>query len=408
MTPTSTRRLTSLDQFRGYTVVGMLLVNFLGGYAVCPKIWLHTHDYCSYADTIMPHFFFAVGFALRLSFLKHQQHGGGWEAWPRMLRRVLGLALVAIVWYSIGDYDGIQQMWSEKGWRFALFVCFKRVWFATLMHIAITTLWILPVILAPLKIRVLYAIGSGLLHVALSAWFNFAWVNGQLDGVNGIDGGPLGFLTWSIVALAGTWACDVCRSALAAETDRTSAMSSAVFRMLTVGWVIAGFGWLLSCGTTIYDVPADRVQQLSHEKFADDPVIPSPSRLAAWNRLPAELPFVPPPDVKQRQWNYWMMSQRSGSLSYLVFSAGFSLLVFAIFVWACEIRGWQFEVFRTFGVNALAGYLLADLTAPIAVRIMAVGQTSPALEVGAAFVIHLGLTWAILRLMEWRKVFLRM
>jgi predicted acyltransferase len=28
----ASRRIVSLDQFRGYTVAGMLLVNFLGGY----------------------------------------------------------------------------------------------------------------------------------------------------------------------------------------------------------------------------------------------------------------------------------------------------------------------------------------------------------------------------------------
>ena len=53
---TSTVRLTSLDQFRGYTMFGMLLVNFLGGFAICPRILRHTNDYCSYADTIMPQF----------------------------------------------------------------------------------------------------------------------------------------------------------------------------------------------------------------------------------------------------------------------------------------------------------------------------------------------------------------
>ena len=61
----SPERLQSLDQFRGYTVAGMWLVNFVGGYAAMPQILKHTHDYCSYADTIMPHFLFAAGFALR-------------------------------------------------------------------------------------------------------------------------------------------------------------------------------------------------------------------------------------------------------------------------------------------------------------------------------------------------------
>ena len=38
-------------------MVGMMLVNFVGGYKLaCPYILKHSHDYCSYADTIMPHF----------------------------------------------------------------------------------------------------------------------------------------------------------------------------------------------------------------------------------------------------------------------------------------------------------------------------------------------------------------
>ena len=63
-------RIASLDQFRGYTVAGMLLVNFIGGFREVGAIWKHHNTYCSYADTIMPQFFFAVGFAMRLTFLR--------------------------------------------------------------------------------------------------------------------------------------------------------------------------------------------------------------------------------------------------------------------------------------------------------------------------------------------------
>ncbi len=65
--PPSTR-IASLDQFRGYTVAGMFLVNFLGGYLATPLLLKHHNTFCSYADTIMPQFFFAVGFAFRLTF----------------------------------------------------------------------------------------------------------------------------------------------------------------------------------------------------------------------------------------------------------------------------------------------------------------------------------------------------
>src|SRR6478735_286548 len=87
-------RLVALDQFRGYTVAGMFLVNFMGNFQACPYLWRHSNNYCSYADTIMPQFFFAAGFALRLSFLRRQQLKGEGAAWGRMIRRVLSLALV--------------------------------------------------------------------------------------------------------------------------------------------------------------------------------------------------------------------------------------------------------------------------------------------------------------------------
>jgi predicted acyltransferase len=79
MSPKSSR-IVSLDQFRGYTVVGMLLVNFIGGYQVMPAILKHHNTYCSYADTIMPQFFFAVGFAYRLTFLRRLETAGTWTA----------------------------------------------------------------------------------------------------------------------------------------------------------------------------------------------------------------------------------------------------------------------------------------------------------------------------------------
>ena len=63
--PFTSRRIVSLDQFRGYTVLGMFLVNFVGGFAACQYLLQHHNTFCSYADTIMPHFLFAVGFAFR-------------------------------------------------------------------------------------------------------------------------------------------------------------------------------------------------------------------------------------------------------------------------------------------------------------------------------------------------------
>jgi len=81
-------RIASLDQFRGYTVAGMLLVNFIGGFREVGNIWKHHNIYCSYADTIMPQFFFAVGFAFRLTYLRRLKSLGVWPATrARIIRR---------------------------------------------------------------------------------------------------------------------------------------------------------------------------------------------------------------------------------------------------------------------------------------------------------------------------------
>ena len=66
----SPSRIVSMDQFRGYTVAGMFLVNFVGGLKALPEVLKHHDNYFSYADTIMPSFIFAAGFSYRLSVLR--------------------------------------------------------------------------------------------------------------------------------------------------------------------------------------------------------------------------------------------------------------------------------------------------------------------------------------------------
>lgn len=48
----------------------MFLVNFAGGFQATPDILRHHNTWCSFADTVMPQFFFAVGMALRLVMLR--------------------------------------------------------------------------------------------------------------------------------------------------------------------------------------------------------------------------------------------------------------------------------------------------------------------------------------------------
>src|SRR5438132_12769365 len=103
-------RIHSLDQFRGYTVLGMFFVNFAGHFRIIPDIFKHHNTYCSYADTIMPHFFFAVGFAYRLTLRKRLEMGSAGSAYARAVRRSLGLILLGVVIYHL---DGSVKTWAE-------------------------------------------------------------------------------------------------------------------------------------------------------------------------------------------------------------------------------------------------------------------------------------------------------
>jgi hypothetical protein len=170
--------------------------------------------------------------------------------------------------------------------------------------------------------------------------------------------------------------------------------------------------------------------QARNEKLAPDPVIPTMDRIRAWDGSIVELPFVPPPDFKHRKWNYWMMSQRSGNLSYPTFAAGVSLGIYALFLWACDAKGWRLGLFRTLGTNSLAAYILHDVagwTLPAtakwaAPRISQMGlpesityplthlfdkkcpEVLPPLISFALFTLFV---WALCRVLEWRRWYIR-
>lgn len=355
--PPATGRIASLDQFRGYTVAGMLLVNFIGSFDEVGAIWKHHRTYCSYADTIMPQFFFAVGFAFRLTYLRRWKTQGVWPATRAAVARNLGLILLGFVIYHL---DGKVSTWDELrklGLSGVLAQAFQRESFQTLVHIAIASLWILPVIGAGTMSRVAFLLASAGIHLFLSHrfYFDHAWHRPV------IDGGPLGFMTWAIPTLVGSLAYD-------AVADRTEDQDP-VPKLLAWSFVLMGVGYALSClGGSL-----------------------------------APPPFVHP---GSRPVTMWTMSQRSGSVSYQTFAAGFSLAVYALYVDLCDRRDLRVGLFRTFGQNALAAYILHPMVAS-AVRPYA-PDDSPLWYVAAAFLLYFGINYLFIRYMEKNGVYLKL
>jgi hypothetical protein len=328
-----------------------------------------------------------------------------------VVRRLLGLVLISLVIYAPGR---AADSWAELGqlgvWG-AIRGPLKCDWFQTLMHIAVTSLWVLPVMHARARTRLAFMLASAGIHLVLSQWFYFAWVNNGQP--NAIDGGPLGFLTWTIPVILGS---------LCSDEFLVPGRGPRVARLAGWSLMLMGLGYAMSCGTRFYDIDTIADGSDSPTKIAESPVIPSAEmrRLALSEfaggdrqRLLAEPPFVPPPhpagqidaSYRYRQWNYWMMSQRSGTLSYLSFSTGFSLALFVVFHLLCDRMRWQLGVLRTFGTNALVGYVLHMLVADAVLRFMP--QDAPAWYMWTGCAIYLCITYTFVRGLERAGVYIR-
>ena len=355
-TPIPSDRLASLDQFRGYTVVAMLFVNFAGGYRNIPTTFSHHHTYCSFADTIMPQFLFAVGFAMRMTFLKRIAADGAKAAYRKAIFRSLGLILLGCVIYKL---TGGFKNWADVGnqnWPTFFEQLFKRGPFETLTHIGVTSLFVLPVIANGVWVRIGFMFLAGTAHAVISLVWYYQW---NLTTPVGIDGGPLAFLSWSIPLLVGSLAYD---SVNAGRKD------------------IALAGLAIACGAML---------------------------MCFAGNSSAVLPFTGPDLVGQpAPKNYWTMSQRAGSITYTLFGAGFALIVYQLFRVISDSWKVNVSLFDLFGRHALATYIIHEMVSEMVKPF--VPKDAPAWYVFAGFGAYFYVTWLFVRYLDKKKLYLRL
>lgn len=208
--PESAIRLGSLDQLRGYTIVGMIAVNFLGEFDATPWMLKHHREGYSYADTIAPLFLFIVGVGFRLSFLRRIQREGLWKARWASAKRYLILTLIGIILYSPFD-------WHD--------------WWDALVDIGLSGLLALPFIERSSIVRLAAAAGYLVLFQVL---FTFT-AYGPYLMEQSFDGGPLGPLSWVFSLLLGTMAYDWL------ENGKTK---TAIRKALVWGVSLSLLGWI--------------------------------------------------------------------------------------------------------------------------------------------------------------------
>ena len=193
-------------------------------------------------------------------------------------------------------------------------------------------------------------------------------------------------------------------------------------------------GWILSCGTRMYDVPPSDVAKLEKERLAKDPVLPSRPQFERWqtglkekrwSEVLVEPPFVPPPHSQEfekknadgvtktkdkseeyRKWNYWMMSQKAGTISYLTFGAGISLALYGLFYILADMLGFKVGVFRTFGTNALFGYVLHDFVGEAIKKFVPLDV--PAYVMWISVAVFMYFCWLFIRSLEKQNIYIKL
>jgi predicted acyltransferase len=408
-------RVSSMDQFRGLTILLMFAVHYASSFSwgvnLAP-VFRHNHYYLSVGDLAFPWFHLAAGFSLRLSLVRRLRTRGAWAAYGRVVRRCVLLILLADVPPLL---DGLHvSRWGpqqDTGPLGLLATYVKCDGWRILAIIGVTSLWVLPVIGMSVRVRIGYLIGGLVLHALATQTFYLDFMNGRPNpvdsflgttGVHGQEGGPLGFLVWAVPQLVGSLVYDLIARQ---PPERASRF------LLTNGIALVAVGYGLSSLSSLYPL-AEGPRPVAYlypetEQPTESPVIPqfthgSAGEVCAYFSDP---PFVPPAE-RIRLWNYWMMSRRLATPTFMLTATGFGLLAYAVFVLLCDAWAFRVGVLKTFGENPLIAYLLDGHMGSLMAWFWPEGGGLPWALAGAA--VRFALTWLPLRLLEWRRIRLRL
>ncbi len=402
-------RISSLDQFRGYNVAGMFVVNFLGGLTITHQILKHNNTHFSLADSIMPGFILACGFSFRLSFLNRSNKVDARTVRVQFVVRSLGLMLLSVMlfgWsFSFASWDAI----SGSSLVNFLAVLFKANLWEVLAIIGASQIMLLPTIGSTFGMRVVWLFVLAVVHIFLSWSFNYDFVYGRpnwmdnywgASGKRAWDGGFFGLLAWSEIMLIGTLAYDIVH-----RNSRGVAAS----KLVAIALILMIIGYGSSCLSTLYDITGDHEWDAANsQSLAASPVLPQFAQIGkrTWRSLLAEPPFIVPPSKEKRIPNYWMMDKRVVSQSFAFFASGFALATYAIFVVCCDILGRELRIFQMFGKNPLAAYIIHHMVDKTILTV--VPTDSPMLWCLLGLGVSFGITYLFVLVLEQRQLYLRL
>jgi predicted acyltransferase len=393
---TGSARLDYIDQYRGFIMFSMILVNFLGDghFEATPLFFQHGHYQISYPDTVMPGFLFACGLSYRLSHLKHIEKFGLWTArWKIIFPRTVGLLILSYWLYGMGfkrlTWD---QLLNTSDYQKNMWF-FMGGFFGALCQIALSMVWCIPAIDKSILFRVIYAIISLCMYVLIAEWL-IAGSGGNFNYFDGNEGGFWAFLSWSFPLLSGSIMYDVLVSVqnvyLSNETSDTTTTSSLPPNVVSSSernptsesaGKLSSFSYVLQVvlGVNEFDFPFPKqtmhysiciatvgfgLMLLAYFMSLLSTVVPflcySEEDLTSIDCSEVKFPGFPFQHIRSEGSNVNAWSMVEGWPSFMVFNTGFQIVACVGVFWFVDIWKWKVRgvhnMFDAFGRNTLLAY----------------------------------------------------
>lgn len=185
MTVSTSQRYKSVDEFRGFAIIAMIIVNFLAAYLVIPPFLKHAKGIgLTVADLVAPFFLVTIGLLYKKSFLKRVSLKGRMPAYFHMVTRYLLIAVIGMLGVCIAR----GRLTTEWG---------------VLQSIGVSGLIVLPLVEFDFLVQVSVALGIVIFYQFLLFPFAHHII------VNSKHGGIIATLSWASMLLLGVAAGDL-------------------------------------------------------------------------------------------------------------------------------------------------------------------------------------------------------
>ena len=202
---TAHNRVNSIDQFRGFAVISMILVNYLALYQCTPGFLRHAKTTgITFADLVAPFFLFVLGMMFRGSLLSRIEKNGKSQAYIHAVRRYLLLLFIGMA----GGCAGKMRLTFDWG---------------ILQAIGLAGIIALPVIALNIKLRVL----SLLIILSVHQFIIVAHFSELI--ISSEHGGPVGSLAWSSMIILSSVTGDYFKASDLKNSLKNIAILGAVF-----------------------------------------------------------------------------------------------------------------------------------------------------------------------------------